>query len=164
MALGERVRWVQEKVAAVGGFIRSPLLLVIRLYWGWGFFEAGKGKLENFSDTTAKFRSLGIPMTELNTGLAACTECFGGLLLLVGLCSRIVSIPLAFTMCVAYATAHKTELSALFSDPEQFVKAPPFLFLLAALTVLAFGPGVFSLDALIARRTATGGGNNQDVV
>jgi len=36
-------------------------------------------------------------------------------------------------------------------DTDNFFAAAPFLFLFAAVIVLAFGPGAFSLDYLIAR-------------
>jgi putative oxidoreductase len=39
----------------------------------------------------------------------------------------------------------------LFSDPDKFVKADPFPFLLAALIILVFGPGKISLDAVIGK-------------
>jgi putative oxidoreductase len=39
----------------------------------------------------------------------------------------------------------------MFSDPDKFVQAAPFPFLLTALIVLAFGPGLFSVDALLKR-------------
>ena len=42
-------------------------------------------------------------------------------------------------------------VSSIFNDPDKFVKADPFPFLLTALIVLVFGPGVFSIDALIDR-------------
>jgi len=55
---------------------------------------------------------------------------------------------------VAYATADKEALLAITSDPDKFVSAAPFLFLLAAVTVLAFGPGRISVDALLGRKSA----------
>ena len=42
-------------------------------------------------------------------------------------------------------------LTSIFSDPDKFVAAAPFPFLLTALLVLAFGPGALSIDALIKR-------------
>src|SRR5258707_5761716 len=85
--------------------LRSPLLLVIRLFWGWQFFLTGKGKLMNLSRTSQYFESLGIPFPHGQALLAACTECFGGLLLLVGLASRLISLPLLILLTVAYCTA-----------------------------------------------------------
>ena len=73
--------------------LQSPLLLVMRLYWGWSFFQTGKGKLMDLSKPTEFFQSLGIPFPHQQAILAGCTECFGGLLLLAGLASRLISIP-----------------------------------------------------------------------
>ena len=140
--------------ARAAGCLQSPLLLAIRLYWGWQFFQTGKGKLMNLDRTAEFFQSLHIPMPKLNACLAGGTECFGGLLLLLGLGSRLVSIPLIFTMIIAYLTADLDKVKAIFSDPDKFVTAAPFLFLLAAVIVLAFGPGKFSLDWLVERMTS----------
>jgi putative oxidoreductase len=46
--------------------------------------------------------------------------------LLVGLASRVISIPLIFTMCIAYLTADHDLLNAIFSDPDKFVSARLF--------------------------------------
>ena len=131
--------------------LQSPLLLMIRLYWGWQFFQTGKGKLMNLDRTAGFFQSLNIPHPHLNAVMAGCTECFGGLCLLLGLGSRILTIPLIFTMSIAYLTAESDALHAIFSDPDKFVSAAPFEFMLAAIIVLVFGPGKFSLDWLLAR-------------
>ncbi len=75
-------RWL----IAIGNALRSPiLLLVIRLYWGWQFFLTGKGKLADLAKPTQYFESLGIPFRSFRSDSAGCVECFGGLLLLVGL-------------------------------------------------------------------------------
>lgn len=135
----------------LAGSLQSPFLLIVRLYWGWQFFIAGKGKLMNLDNTAKFFESIDIPAPKLNAFMAGSTECFGGLLLLLGLCSRLVSIPLIFTMCVAYLTAHNEELKSIFSKPDDFLSAGPFQFLMAAVIVLIFGPGKFSLDYLLQR-------------
>ncbi|MEI9893509.1 MAG: DoxX family protein [Chthoniobacter sp.] len=64
-------------------YLQSPFLLLVRLYWGWSFFQTGKGKLSDLSKPTEYFASLHIPLPALNAVLAGATECFGGLLLLV---------------------------------------------------------------------------------
>lgn len=127
------------------------LLLVLRLYWGYQFFLTGCGKLLNIDRTAGFFASLHIPMPLLNAYMAGLTECVCGLLLLIGLASRITTIPLIVTMLVAYGTAHTQELAGLFTNPDGFVSAPPFLFLLASLIVLVFGPGWISVDGLIRK-------------
>lgn len=134
--------------------LQSPLLLAVQLYWGWSFFQTGKGKLMHVDKVTDFFRSLHIPAPAANVYLASCTECLGGLLLLVGLGSRLVCLPLIFTLTIAYVTAESDSLKAIFSNPDKFTAATPFLFLVACLMVLAFGPGRFSIDWLLEKRFA----------
>ena len=55
------------------------------------------------------------------------------------------------TMAVAYLTADLEAVTSIFSDPDKFVKADPFPYFIGALIVLVFGPGRFSIDALIKR-------------
>jgi putative oxidoreductase len=136
--------------------LQSPLLLAIRLYWGWHFFTTGKGKLMNPGKITEYFQSLHIPFPAFNVYLAGGTECIGGLLLLAGLGSRLVSLPLIFVTIVAYLTAEIDTVKHIFSDPDKFVSADPFLFMLAGIIVLAFGPGVFSLDWLLGKTLLRG--------
>jgi len=124
---------------------------MVRLYWGWSFFLAGKGKLSNLSQPTEFFASLHIPFPAANAVVVGATECFGGLLLLVGLASRLVSLPLTFLLVVAYFTADNDALRAVFSDPDKFLNATEFQFLFAVLIVLIFGPGFFSVDCLLGK-------------
>ena len=131
--------------------LQSLFLLIIRLYWGWQFFLTGKGKLMNLDKTAGFFANLHIPLPKLNAILAGSTECFGGILLLLGLGSRIITVPLIFTMVVAYLTADSDAVKNIFSKPDDFVSAAEFQFMLTAIIVLIFGPGVFSLDALIGK-------------
>lgn len=134
-----------------GSLLQHPILLAMRLYWGISFFMTGKGKLMGLDKVTDYFQSLGIPFPHQQAILAGCTECFGGLLLAAGLASRLVSIPLTVVLIVAYATAESDAAKAIFSDPDKFTGATPFLFLVTTLIVLAFGPGVFSLDWVIGK-------------
>jgi len=135
-------------------FFQSLLLLIIRLYWGWVFFLAGKGKLMDLEKPVAYFQSLGIPLPYAQAILAGATECLGGLLLLAGFCSRLISIPLTILLTVAYLTADLDRVKMIFSDPDKFLTADEFLFLFVVVLVLAFGPGKFSIDWLIKRRVA----------
>jgi putative oxidoreductase len=141
-----QLRPLLAKFDGLAAHLQSPLLLVIRLYWGISFAQTGWGKLTNLERTTAFFTDLGLPLPKLNALLAGATECGGGVLLALGLFARPAAVPLIFTMLVAYAAADKEALLAIVSDPDKFLGAAPFLFLLAALLVLAFGPGRFSLD------------------
>lgn len=140
---------IQALLVAVGRFIQCPLLLVIRLYWGWQFFVIGKAHLTHLDKTSSYFASLGIPMAKLNATMAGCTECVGGLLLLLGLFSRFASLALIGVMSVALLTAEKEAVKNIFSDPDKFLATDPFLFLYAAVLVFAFGPGKMALDNLV---------------
>jgi putative oxidoreductase len=143
----------------VGTWFQPVFLLIIRLYWGWQFFITGRGKLEDIGKVTNFFQSLGIPFPHLNAYLAGCTECVGGLILLVGLGCRFSTLPLIFMMIIAYLTAMPDVVRNIFSKPDDFVTADPFLFLLTAVIVFLFGPGPLSLDGLIGyvlkKRAAT---------
>lgn len=137
-------------------YFQPVLLLLLRLLFGWGFFKAGLGKLQNIDNTADYFNGLGIPLPTLNAYLAGATECFGGILLALGVGSRVVTIPLIFTMVVAYLTQHIDELQSLWTvpsgasyNPAPFVKAAPFPYLLTSLLVLLFGPGGLSVDGLL---------------
>jgi putative oxidoreductase len=130
-------------------WLGAVFLLIIRLYWGWQFHTTGMGKLQNVDRVTSYFQSLGVPFPRFNVYLAGGAECIGGLLLLVGVASRLVSIPLLITLVVAYLTAFPDAVKHIFSKPDDFVSADPFLFLLAALIIFIFGPGPLSVDGLI---------------
>jgi putative oxidoreductase len=133
-------------------WLQPVVLLIARLAWGWQFFNAGWGKFQDLTKPAEYFGTeLGIPFPMLSATLVATTECVGGLLLMIGLASRLASIPLTITMIVAYATAERGALQSIFSDPNKFLEAAPFQFLFASLLILAFGPGPFSLDYLIKR-------------
>lgn len=150
-----KFRPLLDKFEHLASHLQSPLLLIIRLYWGISFALTGWGKLTHLERTASYFADLNLPVPKLNAIMAGSTECFGGVLLALGLFARPVAVPLIFTMAVAYITADREAVMALTSDPDKFVTAAPFLFLLASLIVLVFGPGKVSLDALLGRKTAT---------
>ena len=93
------------------------------------------------------------PKSKVVIGAKAC-ELLAMLAGAAGICLGHWS--LIFTMLVAYATSEGEALRALTSDPDKFVSAAPFPFLLAALIVLAFGPGWWSVDARLFRKKASG--------
>lgn len=89
----------------------APLLL--RLYLAPVFWTAANNKLDPFDSESSLQpvidwfgHGLGLPFPRLLAGLAWATEYFGALLLLLGLATRWISIPLMFTMIVAAGTVH----------------------------------------------------------
>ncbi|MGD0479810.1 MAG: DoxX family protein [Terracidiphilus sp.] len=133
-------------------WVQSPFLLFVRLYWGWQFMQTGWGKLHNLANVAQFFASLGIPAPGPTALFVGCVEFFGGALLILGLGSRLTGLVLTGNMLVAYLTADREALLAVFSDPGKFYGAAPYTFLFAAVLILIFGPGWFALDTLIARR------------
>ncbi|MDE3045179.1 MAG: DoxX family protein [Verrucomicrobiota bacterium] len=132
---------------------QSLLLLWMRLTWGHQFFLAGSGKLANIDQTVQFFSTLCTAYPYFCAHLVGYLELIGGLLLMVGLASRLVTIPLIITMIVALTTAHSHILAhfRFLTHPSAFVNEGPYPYLITCLLVLVFGPGRFSLDAWIKR-------------
>src|ERR1700704_1504719 len=132
-----------------GNSLKSPFLLAIRVYWGWLFLQSGVGKFGHIEKVVAFFTDLGIPAPALNAYFNASLETVGGILLILGLASRLLSVPLFNNMIVSFITADKEALPSFFSESGKFFGADPFPFLLVSLLIFIFGPGKFSLDTLM---------------
>jgi putative oxidoreductase len=151
--------------AAYGRFVwlancaRSPLLLAIRLYWGWQFAEDGWGKLTHLARVTEYFTSLNLPAPGMTALAVGVIELAGGVLFAVGIGSRLVSLILWMNMTVAYLSVpdDRVNFSHILSKPEDFYGASPYTYWFAALLILILGPGWFAVDTLIERRLGDGG-------
>ncbi len=139
------------RASALASYLQSPLLLAVRLYWGWQFAQTGWGKMHNIAKITDFFASLNIPFPSANAHFVAGLEFFGGILLILGLGSRLIGLLLAGNMLVAYWTADHDALVSFFSDPGKFYIADPYTFLFASLMVLIFGAGLFSVDTILKK-------------
>jgi putative oxidoreductase len=140
------------------GFVRaasslqSPFLfLFVRLYWGWEFMEDGWGKLHNLAKVTEYFASLGLPAPGQTALFVSIIELVGGILLALGLFSRLTGLVLSVNMLVAYVTGDREALLSIFTAPDKFSAAAPYMYLFASLVILIFGPGKLSLDTLLDR-------------
>lgn len=84
--------------------------LAIRLYLAPVMWMAGTQKISGIDNTIEWFGNaewgLGLPFPWLLAHLAAYTEAIGGVLLLLGLATRWISIPLMVTMLVAIFSVH----------------------------------------------------------
>jgi putative oxidoreductase len=138
----------------VSSSLQAPFLLAVRLYWGWQFMQTGWGKLNDVGKVVQFFTSLGIPAPALNAYFVSALELGGGLLLILGLGSRLIALPLVIDMFVAYIAADREALFSIISNPDKFMGAAPFTFLIASLIVLIFGPGRVSADALLEGRVS----------
>ncbi len=138
------------KTAAALAFL-APL--ATRLVMGQAFHQTGGGKIENFANTVSFFASLGIPLPGANAFFVSRLEFWGGILLVVGLGTRLVAGLLSSTMIVALATADRESfLGALRGTSDSgLTDVVPFVYLLFLLWLALFGPGAASLDALVER-------------
>jgi putative oxidoreductase len=150
---------IQELAARIGGVLRSPALLLVRLAWGFQLYESGWGHLTHVEKTAQFFQNLHIPFPVVNVYISGATEFVGGILLMLGLFSRLISIPLLFNFCVAYLTASPGAVRELlhFQKPDDFINDSAFPFLVTSLLILAFGPGRIALDALIFQKPSSSG-------
>lgn len=80
--------------------------LGFRIFLAPMFILAGIGKLTGAENVAQYFEFLGIPAPGLMVYVAGLSELIGGLLLIPGLATRIVAVPLMVTMAVAAGTAH----------------------------------------------------------
>ena len=84
--------------------------LALRVYLFFPFWAAGTNKIAGMENTIAWFGNpdwgLGLPLPWLMAHLAAYTEAIGALLLLIGLGTRWIAIPLIITMLVAIFAVH----------------------------------------------------------
>ncbi len=143
---GVRVYALFERAVS---YLQSPLLLAVRLYWGWQLAQSGWGKLHNLDNVAQYFASLNMPMPAKMAFFIACVEFFGGIFLALGLLSRLTALVLTVNMIMAYVIADREAFFSFFSDPDKFSAAAPFVFLVASLIVLIFGPGKISLDSAL---------------
>lgn len=136
----ERARWL------------PPLL--VRLFVGYFFFETGLGKIRNLGVFVERVQGWGIPFPTVSAAASAYTELLGGALLVLGLFTRLASIPLFINMLVATLTVKLKKVAGL----DDFVELDEPLYALSFLWLFLSGPGAVSLDglaALLLRRRAS---------
>ena len=116
-------------------------LLIARLAFGGMMLTHGWPKFVNYSERASGFPDpLGIG-SEFSMAMTIFAELFCAILLIVGLGSRLVLIPLLFTMFVAAMIFHG-------SDPFSS-KELALTFFFGYLVLFVTGPGKYSLDHLI---------------
>jgi putative oxidoreductase len=129
-----RVRWL------------APLLG--RLAVGLLFMSTGWGKAHDIPKVTHFFETLGIPVPGLNAVVVAYSELIGGSLLVVGLFTRLATIPLIVSMIVAILTAKLGDLHGIFD----LVGFDEFTYLVVLVMIAIIGPGATSLDHLLCKK------------
>jgi len=121
----------------------SAAMLLIRLGAGILMMWHGYDKLIHFSTYQDQFINfLGLGKT-LSLALVVFAEFFCSLFLMLGLFTRLATIPLIITMCVVLFKINHGEV---FGKAESVP-----LFLICFLTLLIIGPGRVSVDSLIGK-------------
>ena len=124
----------------------GPLLL--RLVFGWFWLETGWAKLHNLEFFSQRFVEWGIPLPMLSATASGAVDLVGGALLILGLGTRIVAVPMIVNMLVALAVVVLPTISTL----DEFVELDEVLYVCVLFWLLMAGPGKASLDHAIARR------------
>jgi putative oxidoreductase len=119
--------------------------LVARISVGWVFAQSGWRHLHNVEFMTQKFSQWHVPHPLFNVYLSSYTELIGGSLLLAGLMTRLISIPLSINMVVAIWKVKRDgieEVSDLYFLSE-------YLAIVVFLWLFIRGPGAVSIDYVL---------------
>ncbi len=119
--------------------------LMMRIIVGYTFMLAGWGKLTNLAQVTENFVSWGIPFPKLLTPFVSGVECFGGIMLILGLFTRIPAAMLAVVMIVAIRSAKWGDVDSL----ETLLGFEEMTYFAAFMWLAIAGPGAASLDRLL---------------
>jgi putative oxidoreductase len=121
----------------------STAMLVLRLGVGILMMMHGYDKLVHFAKYQHDFMNfLGIGST-MSLALVVFAEFFCSLFLVLGLFTRLATIPLIIATCVMIFKAHKGDI---FGDGEHAA-----LFLVGYLVLLLVGPGRASADSMVGK-------------
>lgn len=135
--------------ARVGMIFAAIGPLIMRLIVGYVFMLTGWSKLNNLPAMIQNFTDWGIPFPRILTPFASGVECFGSLMLILGLFTRIPAIMLAVIMIVALKSAKWADVDSL----ETLLGYEEVTYMAAFLWLAAVGPGKISLDHLLLRAT-----------
>lgn len=128
----------------------APLTdLLLRLAVFRIFFWSGLAKLDDWSSTLLLFENeYNVPLLPhtLAAALATSAELGASLLVLIGLLTRLAALPL-----LGIALVIQFVLGA--ADPA-YNQLQHYLWMVLLLTLIAHGPGAWSLDAWLERRSA----------
>lgn len=142
--------------------------ILLRLMAGSVFVWEGVLKFVYANQGVGRFTKLGFPFPQATANFDGAFEIVGGLLVITGFLTRLVSIPFVVEMLVAMLST-KIPLY-LGTSPLPLPPVPPqlgfwavlheirseYAQLMTTVFLLLAGPGRWSLDALLARKRAEG--------
>ena len=123
----------------------GPLLM--RLVVGYVFMLTGWTKLNNLPQMIQNFTEWGIPAPHILTPFVSGVECFGGVMLMLGLFTRIPAAMLAVVMLVAIKSAKWENVDSL----ETLLGFEEMTYFAAFMWLAIAGPGRASLDYLLLK-------------
>ena len=141
------VDWLIEWPARLAPYFAWLGPLFARLVVGWVFMWSGWTKLHNLPKMIENFKEWGIPQPEILTPFVSSVEFFGGVLLLLGLFTRVAAVPLVIVMLVAIASAKWAQVDSL--ETLLGFEEVAYMALFGWLAIA--GPGPISLDHLLQR-------------
>jgi putative oxidoreductase len=124
----------------------APLLG--RLAVGLLFMLDGWAKAHNLAGVTDFFKELGIPAPGLNAAVVAYSQLICGALLVVGLLTRLATIPIIVSMAVALLTAKRDKIHGVYD----LVGQDELTYLIMLVMIAVIGPGAVSLDRLLVEK------------
>jgi putative oxidoreductase len=122
--------------------------LFARIVTGWVFVGTGWGKLSHLPMVVENFRNWGIPAPEVLGPFVSGVEFFGGVLLLVGLLTRISAGALGVVMIVAVKSAQWEDVDSL----QTLLGLDEVMYLALFLWLAIAGAGRVSLDHYLERK------------
>lgn len=122
--------------------------LVVRVFFGYFWAETGWAKLQNLDGFTQRFMGWGIPFPAFSATLSAWTELIGGIMIMIGLFTRLTAIPMIINMIVAIALVVIVNVHGF----DELVELDEFVYILIFFWLLMAGPGKVSVDAWLERR------------
>jgi putative oxidoreductase len=144
----DRALALRDKVVAGLEKLRGLALALGRLGVGLVFLSTGWGKIHSIPKVTEFFASLHIPAPGLNAIVVGYSELLCGAALVVGLFTRLATIPLIVSMIVAILTAKRGDLHGLFD----LVGFDEFTYFVVLVMLAILGPGNLSIDHIIAKK------------
>jgi putative oxidoreductase len=144
----ERALVVRDKAVASLGRLKGLALLLGRLAVGLVFLSTGWGKVHNVAKVTEFFTSLHIPAPGLNAVVVGWSELLCGAALVIGLFTRLATIPLIVSMIVAIITAKRGDIHGFFD----LIAFEETTYLLVLVMIAILGPGSISIDHLLAKK------------
>lgn len=127
--------------------------LFARIVVGWVFLWTGWAKLNNLPQMIQNFTEWGIPFPHILTPFVSGVEFIGGLLLLLGLFTRLAATPLVIVMIVAIISAKLGQIDSL--ETLLGFEEVAYMALFGWLAVA--GPGPVSLDWILQKTFSASG-------